>query len=139
MIPLGLNQLASSTKKEKSEVNYLSQLSTNSNTCCICRHSLQVAIEVPYVLFQVTLFMIIAYPAIGFEWTTAKFLWFFYTMFCSLLYMIYLGMMLVAMTPTVQLATILQSVFYQLLNLFSGFVIPRPVCDEYILPSPDTI
>ncbi|KAJ1696028.1 hypothetical protein LUZ63_012726 [Rhynchospora breviuscula] len=86
----------------------------------------QVAIEIPYVLFQVVLFMVIAYPAIGFAWTAAKFMWFFYTMFCTLLYMIYLGMMLTAMTPTVQLATILQSVFYQLLNLFSGFVIPRP-------------
>ncbi|KAF3336212.1 pleiotropic drug resistance protein 3-like protein [Carex littledalei] len=86
----------------------------------------QVAMEIPYVLFQVALFMIIAYPSIGFEWDAGKFIFFFYTMFCTLLYMVYLGMMLTAMTPTVQLASILQSVFYQLLNLFSGFVVPRP-------------
>ncbi|KAF3339145.1 pleiotropic drug resistance protein 3-like protein [Carex littledalei] len=86
----------------------------------------QVAIEIPYVLFQVVLFMIIAYPAIGFERNAGKFMWFFYGMFCNILYMIYFGMMLTAITPTVELAIILQAVFYNLLNLFSGFVVPRP-------------
>ncbi|KAF3338904.1 pleiotropic drug resistance protein 3-like protein [Carex littledalei] len=85
----------------------------------------QVAIEIPYVLFQVVLFMIIAYPAIGFEWNAGKFMWFFYGLFCNILCMIYFGMMLTAMTPTVELAIILQMVFYHLLNLFSGFVVPR--------------
>ncbi|KAJ3709077.1 hypothetical protein LUZ61_012782 [Rhynchospora tenuis] len=87
----------------------------------------EVAIEIPYVLFQVVLFMIIAYPAIGFAWTAAKFMWFFYAMFCTLLYMTYLGMMLTAMTPTLQLATIVQAVFNQLFSLFTGFIIPQPV------------
>ncbi|KAF3340969.1 ABC transporter G family member 41 [Carex littledalei] len=86
----------------------------------------QVAIEIPYVLFQVVPFMIIAYPAIGFEWNAGKFMYFFYTMFCTFLTMTYLGMMLMAMTPTVQLATILQTFFYQLFTIFSGFIIPRP-------------
>ncbi|KAF3336209.1 pleiotropic drug resistance protein 3-like protein [Carex littledalei] len=86
----------------------------------------QVAIEIPYVLFQVVMFMIIAYPAIGFEWNAGKFMWFFYTMLCMLLYMVYLGMMLTVITPTIQLATILTSVFYQLLILFSGFIVPQP-------------
>ncbi|KAJ3681311.1 hypothetical protein LUZ60_015800 [Juncus effusus] len=86
----------------------------------------QVIIEIPYVFIQVLIFMVIAYPAISFSWNAAKFFFFFYAMFCTLLYFVYLGMMLTAMTPNVQLALILQSVFYQLLNLFGGFIIPIP-------------
>ncbi|XP_020101536.1 ABC transporter G family member 41-like [Ananas comosus] len=86
----------------------------------------QVVIEFPYVFGLVVLFMIITYPAIGFTWTASKFLWFFYIMFCTLLYFIYLGMMLTSLTPNVQVASILASVFYTLLNLFSGFIVPRP-------------
>ncbi|KAF3338572.1 Pleiotropic drug resistance protein 3 [Carex littledalei] len=105
----------------------------------------QVAMEIPYVFFQVLLFMIIAYPTIGFEWNAGKFMWFFYTMFCTLLYMIYFGMMLTAMTPTVELTTILQALFYQVFILFSGFVIPRPqipgwwIWMYYICPSAWTL
>nr|CAD1816846.1 unnamed protein product [Ananas comosus var. bracteatus] len=86
----------------------------------------QVVIEFPYVFGLVVLFMIITYPAIGFTWTASKFLWFFYIMFCTLLYFIYLGMMLTSLTPNVQVASILASVFYTLLNLFSGFIVPSP-------------
>ncbi|XP_072974963.1 ABC transporter G family member 41-like isoform X2 [Typha angustifolia] len=86
----------------------------------------QVVIEIPYVLFQVVLFMIIAYPAIGYSWTAPKFFWYFYVMFCTLLYFIYFGMMLTSLTPNVQLASILSSVFYTLINLFSGFIVPSP-------------
>ncbi|XP_010914761.1 ABC transporter G family member 41 [Elaeis guineensis] len=86
----------------------------------------QVVIEIPYILLQVVLFMFIAYPAIGYYWTAYKFIWFFYTMFCTLLYFVYLGMLLVSLTPNIQVASILASVCYTLLNLFSGFLVPRP-------------
>ncbi|URD94129.1 Pleiotropic drug resistance protein [Musa troglodytarum] len=86
----------------------------------------QVVIELPYVLIEVVLFMVVAYPAIGYYWTVYKFFWFFYTMFCTLLYFIYLGMLLVSLTPNVQVATILASVCYTLFNLFSGFIVPSP-------------
>ncbi|XP_072976814.1 pleiotropic drug resistance protein 3-like isoform X2 [Typha angustifolia] len=86
----------------------------------------QVVIEIPYIFLQVVLFMIIAYPAIGYTWTAAKFFWFFYVMFCTLLYFVYVGMMLASMTPNVQLASILASLFYTILNLFSGFIVPSP-------------
>ncbi|XP_020241545.1 pleiotropic drug resistance protein 3-like [Asparagus officinalis] len=86
----------------------------------------QMVIEIPYVFIQVGLFMVIIYPAIGFYWSAYKFLWFFFTMFCTLLYFVYLGMLIVSLTPNVQVASILQSPCYALLNLFSGFMVPSP-------------
>ncbi|KAJ3687421.1 hypothetical protein LUZ61_016585 [Rhynchospora tenuis] len=85
----------------------------------------QVSIEIPYVLVQVVLFMVIVYPSIGYAWTAAKVLWFSYVMICSLLFYLYFGMMLTALTPNFQVASILASVYYTLSNLFSGFIVPR--------------
>ncbi|XP_037468082.1 ABC transporter G family member 41-like [Triticum dicoccoides] len=86
----------------------------------------QVAMEIPYVLVQVVMFMLIAYPMIGYAWTAAKFFWFMYTMSCTLLYFVYLGMMIVSLTPNIQLAFILTSVCHGLQNLISGFLVPAP-------------
>ncbi|KAG5525527.1 hypothetical protein RHGRI_031987 [Rhododendron griersonianum] len=86
----------------------------------------QVTIEVPYILAQAIVFFIITYPMIGYYWSAYKVFWYFYAMFCSLLYYTYVGMLLVAMTPSFPVAAILQSVFYVMFNLFSGFFIPRP-------------
>ncbi|XP_020254968.1 pleiotropic drug resistance protein 3-like isoform X2 [Asparagus officinalis] len=87
----------------------------------------QMVIEIPYVFIQVGLFMVITYPTIGYYWSAQKFLWFFFTMFCTLLTYVYLGMLIVSLTPNVQVASILQSPCYGILNLFSGFIIPGPV------------
>ena len=87
----------------------------------------QMVIEIPYVFIQVGLFAVITYPTIGYYWSAQKFLWFFYTMFCTLLYFVYLGMLIVSLTPNVQVASILQSPVYAILNLFSGFMVPGPV------------
>jgi ABC-type multidrug transport system permease subunit len=83
--------------------------------------------EIPYVFVQIMLFMFIAYPMIGYAWEAAKFFWFFYTMFCTLLYFLYLGMMMVSITPNIQVASILASMFYTIQNLMSGFIVPAPV------------
>ncbi|KAM0834135.1 hypothetical protein ACQ4PT_063809 [Festuca glaucescens] len=85
-----------------------------------------VAMEIPYVLVQVLLFMVISYPMVGYTWTPAKFLWFMYTMFCTLLYFLYLGMLMVSLTPNIQVASILASMFYTLQNLMCGFIVPAP-------------
>ncbi|TVU00015.1 hypothetical protein EJB05_54593, partial [Eragrostis curvula] len=82
------------------------------------------AMEIPYVFVQIVVFMFIAYPMIGYAWTAAKFFWFLYTMFCTLLYFIYLGMMMVSLTPNIHLASILASMFYTIQNLMSGFIVP---------------
>ncbi|CAK9136214.1 unnamed protein product [Ilex paraguariensis] len=101
----------------------------------------QVIIEVPYLLAQVLVFVIITYPMIGYYWSAYKVFWYFYAMFCTLLYFTYLGMLLVSMTPSFPVAAILQSAFYTLLNLFSGFLLPQPQIPKwwlwlyYITPS----
>ncbi|KAG5525525.1 hypothetical protein RHGRI_031986 [Rhododendron griersonianum] len=87
----------------------------------------QVTIEVPYLLAQAIVFSIITYPMIGYYWSAYKVFWYFYAMFCTLLCYTYVGMLLVAMTPSFPVAASLQSVFFIMFNLFSGFLIPQPV------------
>ncbi|KAJ1273641.1 hypothetical protein BS78_05G000200 [Paspalum vaginatum] len=86
----------------------------------------QVTMEFPYVIVQTLLFTFIAYPMIGYTWEAAKFFWFMYTMFCTLLYFLYLGMMMVSFTPNIQVASILASMFYAIQNIMSGFIVPSP-------------
>lgn len=86
----------------------------------------QVSVELPY-LFSVTLiFTVITYPMIGYYCSAYKVFWYFYAMFCTLLYFNYMGMMLVALTPNYQLASIISTVFYSMFNLFAGYLIPQP-------------
>ncbi|OVA16669.1 ABC transporter-like [Macleaya cordata] len=86
----------------------------------------QVAVEIPYLFTQSVLYVIITYPMIGYSWSFYKVFWSFYAMFCTLLYFNYLGMLVVSITPNVQVASILSSSFFTMLNLFSGFPIPKP-------------
>uniref|UniRef100_A0A7N1A9M9 ABC transporter domain-containing protein n=1 Tax=Kalanchoe fedtschenkoi TaxID=63787 RepID=A0A7N1A9M9_KALFE len=86
----------------------------------------QVLIEIPYIFFQAVVYGLIVYAMIGFEWTVAKFFWYLFFMFFTLLYFTYYGMMTVAVTPNQQVAAIIASAFYGLWNIFSGFIIPRP-------------
>ncbi|KAK3189964.1 hypothetical protein Dsin_029525 [Dipteronia sinensis] len=86
----------------------------------------QVLIEVPYLFIEAVIYVIITYPTIGYYWSAYKIFWSFYGMFCNLLYFNYLGMLVVSLTPNVQMAAIVTSSSYTMLNLFSGFIIPRP-------------
>ncbi|XP_071717159.1 pleiotropic drug resistance protein 1-like [Rutidosis leptorrhynchoides] len=86
----------------------------------------QVLVEIPYVFMQASLYGIIVYAMIGFDWTVAKFFWFLFFMFCCLLYMTFYGMMVVAITPSVDIAAIISAAFYAFWSLFSGYIIPRP-------------
>jgi len=63
---------------------------------------------------------------INYTWTPAKFFYYVFIMFFSLLYFTYYGMMAVALTPNHQIAAIVASGFYSVFNLFSGFLIFRP-------------
>ncbi|XVE63469.1 hypothetical protein DITRI_Ditri07aG0023000 [Diplodiscus trichospermus] len=85
----------------------------------------QVAIEVPYLFIQAVVFVIITYSMIGYYGSAAKVFWYFYAMFSSLLYFNFLGMLLVSLTPDVAIAGALTSTCYPMLNLFSGFLIPK--------------
>ncbi|KAH0449837.1 hypothetical protein IEQ34_020529 [Dendrobium chrysotoxum] len=109
------------------QVSYLSLFKYNNevqNTGKL--NELQVAIEIPYILFQAITYAIIVYSMIGFEWTAAKFFWYMFFMFFTFLYYTYYGMMAVGLTPNYNIAAIVSSAFYAIWNLFSGFLIPRP-------------
>jgi ABC-type multidrug transport system permease subunit len=86
----------------------------------------QVAIEFPYVMVQALIYGVLVYAMIGFEWTVAKFLWYMFFMYFTLLYFTFYGMMAVGLTPNESIAAIISSAFYNVWNLFSGFLIPRP-------------
>lgn len=88
---------------------------------------LQVTIEIPYILVQAIIYSAITYPAIGYYWSAYKVFWYFYATFCTFLYFVYLGMLLVAVCPSLETASILAAACYPILNLFSGFLLPEPV------------
>ncbi|MBA0875479.1 hypothetical protein Goshw_025551, partial [Gossypium schwendimanii] len=85
----------------------------------------QVVIEIPYIFVQACVYGLIVYAMIGFEWTVAKFFWYLFFMFFTLLYFTFYGMMAVAVTPNHYIAAIVSAAFYGIWNLFSGFIIPR--------------
>lgn len=87
----------------------------------------QVLVEIPYIFTQTIVYSVIVYAMIGFEWTAEKFLWYVFFQFCCFLYMTFYGMMTVAITPNANIAAIIAASFYGIFNLFSGFIIPRPV------------
>ncbi|CAM8903086.1 unnamed protein product [Rhodiola kirilowii] len=86
----------------------------------------QVAIEVPYILMQTILYVVITYPAIGYFWSPYKFFWYFYATFCTFLYYVYLGMLILSVSENVEVASVLATAAYTILNLFSGFLMPGP-------------
>uniref|UniRef100_A0A803MQ74 ABC transporter domain-containing protein n=1 Tax=Chenopodium quinoa TaxID=63459 RepID=A0A803MQ74_CHEQI len=85
----------------------------------------QVVIEIPYVIAQVTIYEVIAYGMIGFEWTTLKFFREYLFMLLSLLCFTYFGMMISSVTPNQETCNILTSLVNSMWNLFAGFAIPR--------------
>jgi ABC-type multidrug transport system permease subunit len=89
--------------------------------------SLQVVIELPHVFVQAVSYGVIVYAMIGFEWTAAKFFWYLFFMCFSLLYFTFYGMIAVGVTPNHHIASVITYAFYTIWNLFSGFIIPRPV------------
>ncbi|KAF8009457.1 hypothetical protein BT93_J0447 [Corymbia citriodora subsp. variegata] len=87
----------------------------------------QVAIETIYVAIQTAIYSLILYSMIGFEWNTGKVLYFYYFIFMCYTYFSMYGMMVVALTPGHQIAAIVMSFFLNFWNLFSGFLLPRPL------------
>jgi hypothetical protein len=83
--------------------------------------------EIPYVFVQASYYTLIVYAMMSFQWTAAKFFWFFFVSYFSFLYFTYYGMMTVSISPNHEVAAIFAAAFYSLFNLFSGFFIPRPV------------
>lgn len=85
----------------------------------------QVVIEAIYVAIQTFVYSLLLYSMMGFYWRVDKFLWFYYYLLMSFIYFTLYGMMIVALTPSHQIAAIVMSFFLSFWNLFSGFLIPR--------------
>ncbi|XP_027349251.1 ABC transporter G family member 39-like [Abrus precatorius] len=85
----------------------------------------QVAIEAIYNVIQAAIYSLVLFSMIGFEWKAGKFFWFYYYVAMCFIYFTLYGMMVVALTPSHQIAAICMSFFISLWNLFSGFIIPR--------------
>lgn len=81
---------------------------------------------------QTLVYGTIFYALASFEWSATKFLWYIFSMYFTLLYFTFFGMMTIAITPNQVVAPIIAAPFYTLWNLFSGFMIPlrvRPTCE----------
>ncbi|KAL0890313.1 hypothetical protein Bca101_014296 [Brassica carinata] len=86
----------------------------------------QVLVEIPYSLLQSILCVVIVYPMVGYHFSVYKVFWSLYSVFCSLLIFNYFGMLLVVVTPNIHVAFTLRSGFYSMVNLFAGYVMPKP-------------
>lgn len=80
-----------------------------------------------YVAIQTMAYTLLLYSMIGFEWNVGRFFWFYYFIFMCFVYFTLYGMMFVALTPGLQVASIASAFFLSFWNLFSGFLLPRPV------------
>lgn len=85
----------------------------------------QVAIEAIYVAVQSIVYTLIIYAMIGFDWKPGNFFWFIYFIYTSFIYFTLYGMMIIALAPGHQIASIAMSFFISFWNLFSGFLITR--------------
>ncbi|KAE8038769.1 hypothetical protein FH972_011245 [Carpinus fangiana] len=85
----------------------------------------QLAVETIYVAIQTFIYTLILYSMIGFHWQADKFLWFYFFILMCFMYFTLYGMMIVALTPSYQIAAIVMSIFLSFWNLFSGFLITR--------------
>ena len=101
--------------------------------CTICR-VFQIVIEIPYILIQTAMYGLLTYSMIGFQWSVMKSVWYIFTMFFTFLYFTYYGMLAVAITLSYQVAAVVASAFYTILNLFSVFLIPRLVSSVNVIP-----
>ncbi|XP_013614326.1 PREDICTED: ABC transporter G family member 43-like [Brassica oleracea var. oleracea] len=91
----------------------------------------QVLVEIPYSLVQSILCMAILYPMVGYHFSVYKVFWSFYAVFCSLLIFNYFGVLLVVITPNIHVAFTLRSGFYSMVNLFAGYVMPKPSISKW--------
>lgn len=78
-------------------------------------------------MLHTIIYVAITYPTIGYYWSAYKVFWYFYATLCTFLYFVYLGMFLVSVCPGIEIASVLATAVYTILNLFSGFLLPGPV------------
>ncbi|KAG2439064.1 hypothetical protein HYH02_006591 [Chlamydomonas schloesseri] len=88
-------------------------------------------VETPYLISQVVLFVGVMYPMIDFFGSAAKFFYYFFMVFLTLMFYLGFASALVYITPSQQLAQVVGAAFNFLFNLFNGFVLPFSVIPNY--------
>ena len=83
-------------------------------------------VELPYLVAQTSIYVAILYPLFHLQWTAAKFWWFWLFQLETLVAFTFYGQLAVAVTPNVELASIISSFFYSWFNLTAGFLMPVP-------------
>ncbi|KAF3795425.1 ABC transporter G family member 21 [Nymphaea thermarum] len=87
----------------------------------------QVVIEVVYIVVQTFIYSLILFSCIGFAFGVVRYLWFLYFVSMAFLYFTLYGMVGIALTPSHHISPIIVSFFFSFWNLFSGFLISRPL------------
>ncbi|ONK78781.1 uncharacterized protein A4U43_C02F22340 [Asparagus officinalis] len=91
-----------------------------------------VSIEILYVAVQSLLYGVLLFFMLGFSWQVEKLFWFIYFNFMCFVTFTLCGMMLLALTSGLQLASILMAFFSGLWSLFSGFIVPKPLAPIWL-------
>ncbi|KAL3690439.1 hypothetical protein R1sor_016748 [Riccia sorocarpa] len=91
----------------------------------------QVLVEIPYALVQAVIYGPIVYFMLQLRLDAGKFFLFLYFLYFTVLFFTYYGMVAVGLTPNQQIASIVTTLLYVFLNLFSGFLIPYPRIPVY--------
>lgn len=91
----------------------------------------QQAVELPYLLVQAIIYSMIVYWCVYFAVDAGKFFWFVLFFLLTLIYFVIFGMMAVALTPAVALANVFCSLWFGIMNLYSGFIKPEPAMPVY--------
>ncbi|KAL3698092.1 hypothetical protein R1sor_012168 [Riccia sorocarpa] len=84
----------------------------------------QVLVEIPYALVQADIYGPIVYFMLKLELDAGKFFWFLYFLYFTVLFFTYYGMVAVGLTANQQIASIVATLLYVFLNIFSGFLLP---------------
>ncbi|KAL4427934.1 hypothetical protein ABPG75_002023 [Micractinium tetrahymenae] len=84
-------------------------------------------VEIPYLVVQAALMVVISYWMVGFQRVAWKFFYFLLTYMCSLAMFTFFGQFLVFSTPNQLLAQLLSGFVNQLWSIFAGFMVPYPV------------
>lgn len=87
----------------------------------------QALVEFVYSAAQGILLSVIFYPMVGFEWKADKFFYFMFFLVAIFVYITLYGMMMVACTPSMILASVLVAFTLTIWNIFAGFIIARPM------------
>lgn len=99
----------------------------NSDLLQLVFATMQVLIEIPYTLVQSVLYTSVTYSLINLEWKADKFFLYLHFTFTVIMLFIYYGMMTEALTPNLQLGALFCAFFFNIWNMFCGFIIAKPV------------